>query len=737
MVNWYGFAKNPMDSLTSWDEVLSKGSKWKFNVIRLVVRKSTLTYTQLDAVLAKIEAAGCKAVLDNHLLSQWVFVDPKFGSQAMRDFWVKLVTDYKDNKTIIAWEIANEPFSNVWDNVNVTTSADVPKEYAIITDLIRAIDPIRPIVVMVPHTIDPGVSLRPNWIATFHPYTYGDLMLQSDAQTILDYRKTQITRTMAFGYSSGWIGEIECHPSGTTPLPVEKWYVSEVIKYGYLNGLGFNYWKYFNPVDDAGANPDEVIASSGFTAATISRPYVSGVRLYDPQGNLLNINGWNMRDRFVEEDIKWLHDNGYNSVRLVVYWSSIEKTEGTVDFTLAKQFLDAAKKYNMWVWVDFHQWEYSNFFTFASGGGFPSWLVAAGGYTNDAAGQQAFSDDFYLKRGYGATSWAKYVAFMQKLMNLIKPYSNILCVEPMNEPMVGAAHINEARTACNARYTEIIDIIRTIIPDMMICLHHIDNGFNIKQARPNLFWTKSAYSEYGAGLTEASITTYLTNRYNEFVVKMGVPWIISETGVTPSTAQAVADSFITTLFTKYRAMFGDGCVGWNFWLYDKAASSGGYKCPRNADGSPSWLQPIIAKNQSVLKPIMTYTLTTLSINGSIVRYPNASLYASGSTVSLTAVPLSGYTFAGWSGDASGITNPITIQMISNKSVTASFTLTPIDPCAAVKAQLALANAQIASLQTQLNTANSQITSLQASNLALTVQVTNLQSKITAAQQALA
>ncbi|WP_444980888.1 InlB B-repeat-containing protein, partial [Paenibacillus koleovorans] len=71
-----------------------------------------------------------------------------------------------------------------------------------------------------------------------------------------------------------------------------------------------------------------------------------------------------------------------------------------------------------------------------------------------------------------------------------------------------------------------------------------------------------------------------------------------------------------------------------------------------------------------------YTLSTSATNGSVTLSPSGGTYASGTVVTVTATPNSGYSFAGWSGDLSGTTNPTTITMSGNKSVTASFSLTP-------------------------------------------------------------
>ena len=72
---------------------------------------------------------------------------------------------------------------------------------------------------------------------------------------------------------------------------------------------------------------------------------------------------------------------------------------------------------------------------------------------------------------------------------------------------------------------------------------------------------------------------------------------------------------------------------------------------------------------------VTYNLTT-SVAGSGTVTPNTSNpHASDSVVLITANASSGYTFTGWSGNLSGSTNPTTIIMNSNKSVTATFALT--------------------------------------------------------------
>jgi uncharacterized repeat protein (TIGR02543 family) len=72
----------------------------------------------------------------------------------------------------------------------------------------------------------------------------------------------------------------------------------------------------------------------------------------------------------------------------------------------------------------------------------------------------------------------------------------------------------------------------------------------------------------------------------------------------------------------------------------------------------------------------SYTLSTTaspSAGGTITANPSATSYASGTVVTLTATPASGYVFSGWSGAASGTSVSTTVTITSNLAVTASFT----------------------------------------------------------------
>jgi len=75
-----------------------------------------------------------------------------------------------------------------------------------------------------------------------------------------------------------------------------------------------------------------------------------------------------------------------------------------------------------------------------------------------------------------------------------------------------------------------------------------------------------------------------------------------------------------------------------------------------------------------------YSLSvTTQGQGSVSLNPSGGSYASGTQVTLTASPSSGWQFSGWSGDITGSQNPAGITMNSNKSITATFSQVAAPP----------------------------------------------------------
>jgi uncharacterized repeat protein (TIGR02543 family) len=71
-----------------------------------------------------------------------------------------------------------------------------------------------------------------------------------------------------------------------------------------------------------------------------------------------------------------------------------------------------------------------------------------------------------------------------------------------------------------------------------------------------------------------------------------------------------------------------------------------------------------------------YTLTVNASpadKGSVTKSPNKATYDHNEAVELTAVPVAGWFFAGWSGDLTGTANPATVNVTKNMVITATFT----------------------------------------------------------------
>ncbi|WP_308992361.1 Ig-like domain-containing protein [Mariniflexile litorale] len=74
-------------------------------------------------------------------------------------------------------------------------------------------------------------------------------------------------------------------------------------------------------------------------------------------------------------------------------------------------------------------------------------------------------------------------------------------------------------------------------------------------------------------------------------------------------------------------------------------------------------------------PGITYALTATT-NGQGSVSPSSGDFSAGSVITMTATADAGWMFSSWSGDASGSSNPLTVTMNSDKTITANFTQLP-------------------------------------------------------------
>jgi uncharacterized repeat protein (TIGR02543 family) len=158
-------------------------------------------------------------------------------------------------------------------------------------------------------------------------------------------------------------------------------------------------------------------------------------------------------------------------------------------------------------------------------------------------------------------------------------------------------------------------------------------------------------------------------------------------GVTPSTTINSSAGW-QTINLSSPAYVSGGSTVWLAWVFQSNPGvryetgspgryqssdswSGGMPDPFGSGSQANYLYSIYATYTPSAPPQYTLTVNT-SGQGSVSLNPSGGTYAAGTVVTLTAAPDSGWQFDGWSGDLSGSTNPATITMNSNKTVTANF-----------------------------------------------------------------
>ena len=109
-----------------------------------------------------------------------------------------------------------------------------------------------------------------------------------------------------------------------------------------------------------------------------------------------------------------------------------------------------------------------------------------------------------------------------------------------------------------------------------------------------------------------------------------------------------------------------------------AAGYGFIRWTGDATGSTNPLILNLDTNKNITAVFASVTLTVACQGaGTVVKVPDQAGYAPGSLVTLTATPALGYGFIRWAGDATGSTDPLVVNLDTDKNITAVFASTAL------------------------------------------------------------
>jgi len=175
-------------------------------------------------------------------------------------------------------------------------------------------------------------------------------------------------------------------------------------------------------------------------------------------------------------------------------------------------------------------------------------------------------------------------------------------------------------------------------------------------------------------------------------------WLGDASGTNPTASvQVTRNRTVQAVFgtTVGTAIIGNGSI-WQApmsGLYPYGSKIGFTGLPANGNYFALWGNAANSTNNPLdftvtnPTPTLSAVFQTLGANqsalgliadgrGKVTANPRANRYNNGATVQLTATPDASQSFIGWSGDASGTNNPLTVTMNQSKVITASFSKRP-------------------------------------------------------------
>lgn len=212
---------------------------------------------------------------------------------------------------------------------------------------------------------------------------------------------------------------------------------------------------------------------------------------------------------------------------------------------------------------------------------------------------------------------------------------------------------------------------------LIIEIHHYDPyDFTLNTANTCIYWGSPYPSQSACSWAQESYHDDLFAQVKSTWIDQGYPVIIGEYGVIKRTSLNDPTHIASR---EYYLEYVTGAAVDNgiipiYWDNGYNGDNGMALFDRNTGAVvDQGALDAIMEGAGIGDPNQTYTLTT-TVNGSgtITLNPSGGSYSGGTVVQVTASPASGWDFIGWTGDLSGSTNPASVSMNANKSVTANF-----------------------------------------------------------------
>ena len=215
----------------------------------------------------------------------------------------------------------------------------------------------------------------------------------------------------------------------------------------------------------------------------------------------------------------------------------------------------------------------------------------------------------------------------------------------------------------------------TVANRLIVETHYYDPyDFTLNPSGACLFWGAPFPVQSACTWAYESYVTDLFSQVRAKWVDQGIPVIIGEYGVaTRPNLSLDARQYWLTYINQTAASNGIKTFYWDNGALPTSAN--GFALVSRTAGAvvDQGALDAVLNGAGIGNPNIQYTLTaTVSGSGTVSRSPMSATYAGGTSVTLTATPAAGADFAGWTGAATGVTNPVTIKILGNTTVTANF-----------------------------------------------------------------